>query len=651
MITGSHLAARRLHPARLKRVCTLLSLVFLAGTCSLFLLSPPPALAEGMNSARQQAASEGLAESRYWQILLHYKPNLFGRTVSLIDDPDFFLAEEGKTHPTAELDANVIALWDPQDPENPGTHFRCRFPARSQWLIDTLGIEVNDLPEVSCTELEEALKKVEPRSAVLIFPGNHNNSPASMFGHTLLGINGPYRSRLLPFAVNYAAHTDETNGFAYAVKGIFGFYPGYYSLLPYYAKIREYNDLERREIWEYDLNLDPEETLRMALHIWELREMASKYYFFDENCSYNLLFLLEAARPSLNLTDDCLSWVIPIDTVRIIEKAGLIDQVVYRPSKAARILMLAKQMGHAETASALDLINGRFTAQQILDGDLAREEKIHVLDVASETLEFRYYRGEVDRDTYRKQSLDLLRSRSLLGRAEAGYLEIEDPGRPDEGHGSNRVSFGTGVWDGTWYQELRLRPAYHDLIDAGQGYLPGSQIDFANLVLRYFPERGKVQLQSFDLINIVSLAPRHAFYKPVSWKVSTGFRQALFADGDDHAVYQLNPGGGFTWGDNRTMYYGLVETDLLASGRYRDHFALGLGGTLGLLANPLPPWTLHLTARHIWYELGEPHRTLEIELKQNLALAADKSLRLEVSRQRSFGRSATDAALLFNYYW
>jgi len=68
-----------------------------------------------------------------------------------------------------------------------------------------------------------------------------------------LPLRGRHTSRLLSFAVNYAARTDETNGFAYAIKGVFGFYPGYYSLLPYYVKVREYNDLERRDVWEYPL--------------------------------------------------------------------------------------------------------------------------------------------------------------------------------------------------------------------------------------------------------------------------------------------------------------------------------------------------------------------------------------------------------------
>jgi len=647
---GSLLAAGWLHTRKLKRAPALLSfLLLLASVLTLSGISH--AQNPEIDVFRQNAVEQKVADSRYWQILLHYKTDMLGSTISLIDDPDFFLASRGKTDPAAELDATLVGLWQEQNSEQPQQHVRCRFPARSQWLIETLNIASESLPPATCSELDETLQQINPRSAMLIFPGNHNNSPASMFGHTLISIQGEHSSRLLSYAVNYAAHTDETNGFAYAVKGIFGLYPGYYSLLPYYAKVREYNDLERRDVWEYQLNLTPEETRRMTLHIWELREISSEYYFFDENCSYNLLFLLEAGRPSLNLTDPCRPWVIPIDTVRIIGDAGLVENVDYRPSKATRIQKLARQMDRQETGLAQELIDNQVTAEQILESKLSRQGKIRVLDVASETLEFRYYRQEIERDDYRSDSLSLLKSRSKLGLSEQAAIDITSPGHPERGHGSNRLALGIGRHDKSWYQELRLRPAYHNLLDDDQGYLPGSQIDFANLVLRYLPDDNRLQLQRFDLIDIVSLSPRHAFYRPVSWKVSTGLLQFTFDDQNDHLVYRLNPGGGFTWGNSRAMIYGLVETDLLFSGRFDNSFTGGLGGSIGLLSNPLPVWKVYITGRQIWYEEESLERALELSIKQNWRVSANISLVLEVSRQYSYDHYFTDSSFLFNLYW
>ena len=37
----------------------------------------------------------------------------------------------------------------------------------------------------------------------------------------------------------------------------------------------------------------------MLKHLWELQGIAFDYYYFDENCSWQLLGLLEVARPSL----------------------------------------------------------------------------------------------------------------------------------------------------------------------------------------------------------------------------------------------------------------------------------------------------------------------------------------------------------------
>ncbi len=77
----------------------------------------------------------------------------------------------------------------------------------------------------------------------------------SVFGHTLLRISSSYKSPLLSSAVNYAANDTDSNGLLYAFKGIFGFYPGYFSLLPYHQKLNDYSGVEHRDIWEYTLNL------------------------------------------------------------------------------------------------------------------------------------------------------------------------------------------------------------------------------------------------------------------------------------------------------------------------------------------------------------------------------------------------------------
>jgi hypothetical protein len=50
-------------------------------------------------------------------------------------------------------------------------------------------------------------------------------------------------------------------------KVLTGQYPGEYSIMPYYRKVKEYGDFESRDLWEYELNLTPEET-RFWLNIF-----------------------------------------------------------------------------------------------------------------------------------------------------------------------------------------------------------------------------------------------------------------------------------------------------------------------------------------------------------------------------------------------
>ena len=101
--------------------------------------------------------------------------------------------------------------------------------------------------------------------------------------------------------------------------------------------MKRYGDVENRDIWEYRLALTGEEVLRMLMHVWELKAAYFDYYFLDENCSYHLLSLLEAARPSLHLLDQFGLWAVPADTVRsVAEVKDLISSVTFRPFAANR---------------------------------------------------------------------------------------------------------------------------------------------------------------------------------------------------------------------------------------------------------------------------------------------------------------------------
>ncbi len=625
---------------------------FLPGFIFICLLLSSPALSaeqRDLPTLLAQAEASGLAENRQWHDLLHYRPSWFGSR-SLIDDPKFFLSEQGKNNPEAELAATLNGFFQPVGAVA-DEHPRCRFPARYLWLDQQLSLG-RQLGSLTCPEFEAVKAEIQPQSAELIFPGSNFNNPASMFGHTLISINGPYDSKLLSHALNYSAFTQEKNGVAFAIKGLLGFYQGFYSTLPYYAKLKQYNDLERRDIWEYDLNLDAREMSRMFNHIWELKEVYSDYFFFDENCAYQLLFLFDVARPSLQLVDQARPWVIPVDTVRLLEENGVIASAEYRPSKATRIGWIIEHMSAAEKDLASQLLQGEEAPEAVTASDIKREAKVRVLDLAIETLEFQYLKHELQRTEYSQRYLSLLKQRSYLVPKGPVVPEMPVPTRPDQGHGSNRISLQYGEVEKEPFAEFRLRPAYHNLLDADEGYLAGSQIDFANVVVRYYSDLEKVRLQSLDLISIVSLAPRHRFYKPVSWKIETGLQRQLFADGFERLLYNLNPGGGFTFGSERLMSFVLLETDLLFSDHFRDNYMAGVGGSVGLLAHLGSKLKLKLDARQVEYLAGdEEFSSLEAGAALNWQLGVNSSLVVEATRNKIHDIFSSEVKGGFNLYW
>jgi len=93
--------------------------------------------------------------------------------------------------------------------------------------------------------------------------------------------------------------------------------------------------------------------------------------------------------------------------------------------------------------------------------------------------------------------------------------------------------------------ELNIRPVFHDLMDPDKGYLRGAQIKFLDTGLRFNAASNTFQLKTLHIVDILSITPRNRFFKPISWKVNTGFDTEAMKNGKDYLLYRLNTGGGF----------------------------------------------------------------------------------------------------------
>ncbi|WP_295473196.1 DUF4105 domain-containing protein [uncultured Pseudomonas sp.] len=609
--------------------------------CLTLFVCAPLCAAPSVDARRVQQ----LADDTFWISLGHYEKTRLGGWRSYVDDPKFFLAADGAQDPRAELSATLAAIQAPvRDAE---THAQCVYPARTRWLRQQL--QLTDLPKVSCKTFDEWFKDVAPNSAVLVFPAAYLNSPSSMFGHTLLRIDPAGaeadNTTLLSYAINFGAYIEGSdNSILYAWKGLAGGYPGLFAMVPYQEKLAEYRSLENRDLWEYQLNLSPEETQRMVEHVWELKQVRFRYFFFDENCSYRLLELLEIARPGLKLTEQFGLTAIPTDTVKAVKAAGLVKRIDYRPSRERELLGRAEPLDHAEQHWVLAVSADPTQLQSAEYLRLPAERRALIQDAAYRLERYRANGQERDRQAAQR-SFELLRA---INRNPPPALDIERPGLPEEGHQSRTWQLGLGSRDDRAFAEYGLRMAYHDLNDNAYGFPLGAQIEILQLKLRQY-EGNDWHLQRLDLATIRSLTPRNELLKPWSWQVSGGLERVPGKHGDQTLVSHVNGGGGGTWQlADGLLGFALGTARVEHNNDFSEFVAPAAGFNTGVLwRNPLG--NLSLEAKGDYFTNGEVRRS--ISLNQQWELSRNLGLRLSAQRDFShLGGTQNEVMLQVRWY-
>lgn len=520
-----------------------------------------PALVDSFVSRARELK---LAERKEWLRLVHYKPGLFGAQ-SQADGANFFVSPAGKKNATAELEATLRGFFSLEKrkldgQKQPPQSVRCQFPARFEWLDRELQLSAS-VPQQACPEWDEFRARMAVKSVTLVFSSFYVGNPSSTFGHSLVRLNksdgadGSEHHQLLDYGVNYAAEATTENPMLYAFFGLAGLFKGTFTSLPYYYKVREYADFQSRDVWEYDLDLTPQEVERFIAHIWELGSTYFDYFYLTENCSYHMLTLIETAAPRVSLVDKVPFWVIPTDTVKAaFEEEGLVRKTSFRPSIHTQFLARLDRLQGDEEDSLRTIIaregdDGSADDQNLLaETPLDETAKARVLDAYIDYVDLNHARELVEKEpTMVKRKQSLLIARSRLPVSEPLSFDPPPASSPHLAHDSARASLSHVANDRKGDAiSLGMRFAFHDLLDPSEGLPDNADIEFFNPTFRYWQRTSRLQLEDFAFFGVGTFQPLDAYTKKFSWRARTGFHRVDDLRCQDCTSLFFEGGAGFS---------------------------------------------------------------------------------------------------------
>ena len=319
--------------------------------------------------------------------------------------------------------------------------------------------------------------------------------------------------------MNFGALVPENkNAFVYMLRGLFGGYASSYSSTTYFQQRHDYGDEQLRDLWVYRLNLSAEEVSLLVDHTWELQDARNTYYFLTRNCAYEFATLLSVVLGMPGLPEGKI-WSTPADLfiklsdMRRPDGAPLVAQVDLVASRQQDFRMSYAALAPQErTALRALLMSPRMDAgrldQSVLT-DLDQAARIRVLETALKYARFGTQKFASDPEIAaearnQQRQLVLLRLAEPAGVGLRGSQSTARP--PHEGDRTTLLQytalqhskFGFGT-------EIRLRPAYADVLSLPGGTQPFSGVAMGDL--RLMLREDEIWLRRLDVLRVDALNP------------------------------------------------------------------------------------------------------------------------------------------------
>lgn len=530
-----------------------------------------------------------------WQRLLLYRKTLSGYE-SEADDVNFFVHKKGKYNPEKELKAFIKNLDNEE--RDPKKSFYCRYPARVRWLR-----KFRTIPETAakCDELDKFRQRLSASSISVVFSSYYPNNPGSSFGHTFIRLGKQTNeTELLDTGINYGALTEGAGPVLFAIGGLAGWFYGNYNAVPYYYKVREYNDFETRDLWSYQLEMNQEEIDMIVDHVWELGHTKFDYFFLTENCSYHVLSILETARPSLHLHDHLPSfYTIPSETLKALQAENLVRKVTFRPAPSTQFYHQLKELTDIEQEEVNNLV---FKNAEVETADPKRRSLIY--DTAISLVDYKFARGLLKgEEEAQKIKRPLLVARSKIPvRSEDLDFSWKMGSAPHMGHGQKRLALSYVNAENKNLVDAEWRFAFHDFLDSDTGYPPKTRLDIMKATVR--TDGHEYQVREFSPVDAMLLGKWDDFNKSASWKIKFGQTQTRY-EGQDLSTAGVSGGYGYALELKKVTPFLLAHLENAYISEKLHKYKFAYGADLGVLTDFTDQWKLlnQLEVRvHPWEE-------------------------------------------------
>lgn len=347
---------------------------------------------------------------------------------------------------------------------------------------------------VVCDDLNGSVSDPPLTSVSLVFAASFMGAPMSYFGHTFLLFHGSNTmfSKTLSFM---AEIPDEVSAMGYAYNGLSGGFNGSYQIIDYWKMIEAYNITEGRSLIEYHLNLTPAEIEKMLKIVEENRDIKKPYMFFTNNCSYEILWIIESAREGLDLRSRFFWQVAPYDTITAAIDSGLVTHSTKRNSLSSDMFWAHDRLNTNERNTLNKMVDSRDKNAILNNDSLPIDSRQKLSAMINDYYDFLFKTRSYFYSDYR--TVKQLNRQPKPAPKTSGIIA------PIKGA---KIAIGSYWNRGDHGYELHLRPALTNRYELKINDQSEDTLEIFSAIVRKTDE--KLLLKKFDLLHIESLNNR-----------------------------------------------------------------------------------------------------------------------------------------------